>query len=182
MAEASLMEFGTNSRVTYMHTVHRPIHFHNPEASGGWKRSRLSKPYGLPIFLMVQESIHRHHNNLVLPHFADCCIACWLAVQFLIVVASEVPLIHFITQFLSCGCNADCSVTHKVFFSISDSKFWFLTRYLSAIHHIFWSPSRIPAHLIDRKFCVHFYLNISRVHFYCLAHIFSRALFSQLYT
>jgi hypothetical protein len=43
-----------------------------PSSSGGRKRSRPSKPYGLPIFLVVQESIHRHHNKF--------CVAtlCWL--------------------------------------------------------------------------------------------------------
>jgi hypothetical protein len=69
-------------------------------ASGGWKRLQPWKPYGLPIFLVVQESIHGHYNELVLPHFADCCIACWLAVQFLIAVRCHwfILLLNFILQ------------------------------------------------------------------------------------
>jgi hypothetical protein len=59
-----------------------PVASHCP---GGWaeKVMAIKTIYGLPIFLVVQESINRHHNKLVLPHFADCCIACWLAVQVL---------------------------------------------------------------------------------------------------
>jgi hypothetical protein len=71
----------------HLEEIVRPYHLwhHIVQGGGGWaeKVMAIKTIYGLPIFLVVQESINRHHNKLVLPHFADCCIACWLAVQVL---------------------------------------------------------------------------------------------------
>jgi hypothetical protein len=97
--------------------------------SGGQKRLWTSKPYGFPIFLEDQESIHRHQNKLLLPHFANCCIACWLNIFWSpswllcdilifkqIANLKMVPLIHFFTQ-------NDCVHDKNVIISITDFLF-----------------------------------------------------------
>lgn len=103
----------------------------------GGERSQASKPSGIPIFLVVYQSIDGHHNKFVSLHCADCCLTCWLALRFMILLWCHQFI--FLLK-LSCGWNPDSCLTLELSFQslIPNSYAWLS---LFATTHISKSPS-----------------------------------------